>query len=195
MWDERYASEDYVFGVEPNDFLKSVAARIPQGRVLCLAEGEGRNAVFLATLGHDVTGVDTSTVGLAKAQRLAQNRNVSITTVNADLAQYQIEPQSWDAVVAIFCHVPPPVRKDLFARAVRGLKPGGVFMLEAYTPKQLEFGTGGPPTAELMMTLETLKSELAGLEMEHAVEIERTVSEGAGHHGRAAVVQVVAVKS
>ncbi len=195
MWDERYASEDYVFGVEPNDFLKSVAARIPQGRVLCLAEGEGRNAVFLATLGHDVTGVDTSTVGLAKAQRLAQSRDVSITTVNEDLAQYQIEPQSWDAVVAIFCHVPPPVRKDLFARAVQGLKPGGVFVLEAYTPKQLEFGTGGPPTAELMMTLETLKSELAGLKIDHGLEIERTVSEGAGHHGQAAVVQIVAVKS
>lgn len=194
MWDDRYAGDDYFYGTRPNDFLASVAARIPRGRVLSLAEGEGRNAVFLAEQGCQVTGVDSSAVGLTKAQRLAEHHGQSIVTDCADLGQYVIEPEGWDAVVAIFCHLPPPLRKTVFARAVRGLRPGGVFVLEAYTPKQLQFATGGPPTAELMMTLEALKEDLTGLSFDIGREIERDVVEGTGHHGRAAVVQVFAIK-
>ena len=194
MWDDRYAGDDYFYGTAPNDFLKSVADRVPRGRVLCLAEGEGRNAVFLAEQGCIVTGVDSSAVGLTKARRLAVHRGVEIETHHADLGDYDIAPQSWDAVVAIFCHLPPPVRKIVFSKAVQGLKPGGVFVLEAYTPKQLDFGTGGPPTAELMMSLDALKTELGGLTFDIGRECECPVIEGTGHHGQAAVVQVVARK-
>lgn len=193
-WDQRYALDEYVYGTEPNDFLKQVAPRIPLGPVLCLAEGEGRNAVHLAERGHAVTAVDQSAAGLAKAQRLATMRGVEMHVGQADLADYVIEAGQWSGVVAIFMHLPPALRAEVLARAVRGLAPGGVLVLEAYTPAQLEHRTGGPPTAELMMTLEELKTELAGLHLEHAVELEREIHEGRLHDGLSAVVQVLGVR-
>jgi SAM-dependent methyltransferase len=195
MWDERFSEPGYAYGTEPNDFLVSVAERIPKGRVLSLAEGEGRNAAFLAGLGHDVTAVDTSSVGLAKAENLARDRGVSITTVNADLAGFVIEPAIWQGIVSIYCHLPPNIRADLHRRCVAGLAPSGVFILEGFTPRQLEHGTGGPKNVELLMEPHDLRKELAGLDLEIAHEIVRTVSAGKYHGGNAAVVQVLAVKS
>lgn len=194
MWDERYATPGYVYGTEPNDFLASVAARIPRGRVLSIADGEGRNGVYLATLGHDVTSVDASSVGLAKAERLAATRGVHITTVVADLAEYVIAPGAWEGIVSIFCHLPRPLRQQLHAQVVRGLAPGGLFVLEAYSVDQLRHKTGGPSSAELLLTLDAARAELAGLELIHAVELERQVQEGLFHDGLSAVVQVVARK-
>jgi 2-polyprenyl-3-methyl-5-hydroxy-6-metoxy-1,4-benzoquinol methylase len=194
MWDGRYSSEDYVYGTAPNDFLVSVADQIPKGRVLSLAEGEGRNAVYLAGLGHKVLAVDSSAVGLSKAQRLAKERNVDIETWVADLADFAIAAEGWDAIVSIFCHLPSGIRSSVHHKVVAGLRPGGVLVLEAYTPTQLKFKTGGPPTADMMMTLDSLRTELAGLRFIHARELERDVIEGKLHTGRGAVVQVVAVK-
>lgn len=194
MWDQRYNTADYIYGTRPNDFLVDVAGRIPSGRVLCLAEGEGRNAVFLAEQGHEVVAVDASTVGLEKAKKLARVRGVSIETVVADLAEYEIDENSFDAVVSIFAHVPKAIRAPLHRRIVGGLKPGGVLVLEAYTPDQIACGTGGPPDVELTMTLHALRDELRGLEFRHAVELRRDVIEGSLHTGTGAVVQVVAVK-
>jgi 2-polyprenyl-3-methyl-5-hydroxy-6-metoxy-1,4-benzoquinol methylase len=194
MWDQRYNTADYVYGTRPNDFLVDVAGRIPPGRVLCIAEGEGRNAVFLAELGHDVVAVDASTVGMQKAQKLAQDRGVTIETVVADLADYAIEENSFDAIVSIFAHVPPVIRGPLHRKIVSGLKPGGMLVLEAYTPEQIAYGTGGPPVAELTMSLQALEDELRGLEFSHAVELTRDVVEGSLHTGLGAVVQVVAIK-
>lgn len=193
-WDERYAAEDYVYGTDPNTFLAEAARNLAPGRALCLGEGEGRNAAHLAGLGHAVLAVDASAVGLAKAERLARSRGLAVETRVADLADFAIEPESWDVVVSIFCHVPAPLRRDLHRRVVAGLKPGGRFILEAYTPRQLEFRTGGPPVAELMMSLAELREELAGLEFPHALELEREVVEGRLHGGMGAVVQVVALK-
>jgi SAM-dependent methyltransferase len=195
MWDQRYAVEEYVYGTTPNDFLAAQAPRLPRGRALCLAEGEGRNAVYLAEQGYDVVAVDASQQGMAKAQRLAAERGVRIETQVADLAGYAIPVGTWDLIVSIFCHLPPPVRRPLHHAAVLGLRPGGAFLLEAYTPRQLEFGTGGPPTAELLMSLPSLREELKGLSFVHAVETEREVIEGRLHTGRAAVVQVLALKT
>ncbi len=194
LWNERYSAEEYVFGTEPNDFLVEAARNIPPGRVLCLGEGEGRNAVHLAGLGHDVLAVDAAMVGLAKANKLARSRGVTLRTRFADLGRFPIEPGSWDLIVSIFCHMPSEARAGLHQRVAAGLKPGGLFILEAYTPRQLEFGTGGPPVAELMMTLAALREELAGLQFLHAVELDRDVLEGSLHTGRGAVVQVVARK-
>lgn len=193
-WNERYDTEGFVYGREPNAFLAGVSAMMPPGDVLCLAEGEGRNAVFLARQGHRVLAVDSSAVGLAKAARLAEEHGVRIETLTADLADLVIEPGRWDAIVSIFCHVPPPIRRTLHRQAAAGLRPGGLFVLEAYTPAQLEFRTGGPPTVELLMTLADLREELAGLEFLQAREIERDVVEGRLHTGRGAVVQIVARK-
>jgi SAM-dependent methyltransferase len=192
MWDDRFDTAEYVYGTAPNDFLVEAAALIPPGPVLSLAEGEGRNAVYLAERGHPVTAVDASAVGLAKAERLAAARGVAITTVHADLATWPIAPGAWSGIVSVFCHLPPAVRAPLHAAVTQGLAAGGVFVCEAYTPAQLAFGTGGPRDVALLVTLDALRAELAGLEFLVAREVERDLHEGALHQGRSAVVQVVA---
>jgi SAM-dependent methyltransferase len=192
MWDERYSSKDYVYGTAPNDFLRSVADRIPKGRILSLGEGEGRNSVYLAACGFAVLGVDSSAVGLGKARKLAAERGVRIDTLVADLTGYNIQPDGWDGIVSIFCHLPSATRRVLHRNVVAGLRPGGAFVLEAYTPAQLQFGTGGPSSEDMLMTLKVLRIELQGLVFEHGAELERPVLEGRYHTGRAAVVQVLA---
>ncbi|MFN5398040.1 MAG: SAM-dependent methyltransferase, partial [Pseudanabaena sp.] len=122
MWDERFSSLEYIYGTEPNDFLVSVASKIPQGKVLCLADGEGRNGTYLASLGCKVVAVDGSSVGLAKAQKLAQAKQVEITTIHADLADFVIEPQTWDGIVSIFCHLPSELRAKVYSQVAQGLK-------------------------------------------------------------------------
>ena len=194
MWDERYSGETYAYGTEPNDFLIEMSGQLPTGKILCLGEGEGRNAVWLAQQGHEVTAVDASSVGLKKAQRLANSRGVQIKTVHADLSTFVVDSGTWDGVVSIFCHLPPGLRADVHRRCVAGLRPGGVMLLEAYTPRQLDYATGGPPTVELMMDSETLRIELAGLEFLHLRECERGIHEGPFHDGIGAVVQAVARK-
>ena len=194
MWDQRFAQDAYVYGREPNEFLKKSCRELKTGRVLCLADGEGRNGVYLAEQGHAVTSVDASSVGLDKANKLASERGVKINTIIADLEDFNIECEDWDAIVSIFFHLSIPVRRILHKKVVRGLRPGGVFILEAYTPDQIEFGTGGPRTTDLLMNLDALKSELNGLVFDHAQEIKREIIEGTLHTGMSAVVQVVASK-
>lgn len=192
-WDERYSTDEYVYGKEPNDFVREQATTIPpEARVLCLAEGEGRNAVFLAGLSHRVVAVDQSKVGLEKARKLAAERQVTVETVVGDLAELRIEPGGWDAIVSVWCHVPTDVRRDLHRRVVEGLRPGGVLILEAYTPRQLGYGTGGPPDPDRLMTLAGLREELEGLALEVAEETEREIHEGAKHDGLSHVVRIVA---
>lgn len=192
FWNDRYAVAGHVYGEAPNAFVAEVAPQIPGGPVLCLAEGEGRNAVHLATLGHPVAAVDQSEVGLAKARRLAGARGVEIETVVADLANYSIAAGAWAGIVATFAHLPPALRRWVHRDVVTGLQPGGVFILEAYTPAQLAFDTGGPKSPELLMTLAGLREELSGLQFQIARELERDVIEGAGHTGRGAVVHILA---
>lgn len=194
FWNERYAAPDYAYGEAPNAFLGEACVHLPEGPVLCLAEGEGRNAVFLAARGHRVTAIDQSEIGLAKARRLAAKQGVEVETVHADLGDFRIEPESWGGIVAIFAHLPPPLRRRVHREAVAGLKPGGVFVLEAYAPAQLAYGTGGPKVPELLMALPDLREELTGLEMLLAREVERDVIEGSFHTGRGAVVQIVGRK-
>lgn len=194
MWNQRYNQPDYVYGTLPNDFLKSVENSIPRGKLLSLGEGEGRNAVYLAALGFNVTAVDSSDVGLEKARRLAAEKSVKLTSVTADLGEYQIQPNSWDAIVSIFCHVPSAIRVPLHQAVVRGLKPGGVFVLEAFTPRQIDMKTGGPNLPDMLMTLASLRQELAGLEFIQAAELDRNVVEGKFHTGQAAVVQILGIK-
>ena len=192
FWNDRYAGAGYVYGQAPNAFVTEMARHIPTGPVLCLAEGEGRNAAHLATFGHSVTAVDQSEVGLTKARRLAAVRGIVIQTVVANLGDYRIVPGAWAGIIATFAHLPPTLRRGVHAAAAQGLQAGGVFILEAYTPAQLAFGTGGPKAPELLMTLAALREELAGLEFLVAREVERDISEGESHTGRSAVVQVVA---
>jgi SAM-dependent methyltransferase len=193
-WESRYGStEAYLYGTEPNDFLRASVEGLPAGDVLCLADGEGRNGVHLATLGHRVTSVDLTESGLAKAARLATERGVELTTVVADLADYDLGTDRWDLIVSIFAHTPPPVRAGVHASIAGALRPGGRLVLEAYTPDQIGRGTGGPPVPQLTMTLEGLRQELTGMRIEHGLETVRSVVEGPGHTGEGAVVQVIAI--
>ena len=191
MWDDVYDTDDYVYGKEPNEFLRDNYTSIPMGRVLCLAEGEGRNAVYLAGKGYDVTAVDSSKVGLVKAERLALEKGVDINIVHSDLADFDLGEQLWDGVVSIFCHLPPSVRKAVYQGVERGLKAEGRLLLEGYTPRQLMHQTGGPPVPEMMVSEEIIRAELPGLVFEHLEELDRDIREGSKHVGLGAVVQAI----
>lgn len=194
MWDERYSAEEYVYGTAPNKFLEENVNFIPKGKVLSLAEGEGRNAVFLAKQGYSVTAVDASLVGLEKARKLAKDNGVVIEFIHADLEEYDIGENRWDGIVSIFCPVPSVLRKELHKKVVAGLKQNGVLLLEAYTPNQLRYGTGGGSSEDSMMSKESLSLELADLKFSHLIELERDVVEGIYHTGLGAVVQAIASK-
>ncbi len=195
MWDQRYAEPGFAYGTDPNDFLRERAARFPpRGRVLSVAEGEGRNAVFLAGFGHSVTAVDQSAVGLAKAARLAAERKVALETRQADLTSFDVGNAVWDGIVSIWAHLPAEARRIFHRRCVAALKPNGVFLLEAYSPRQLSMGTGGPPTPALLMPLADVQKELSGLTFEVAREIQREIHEGAHHNGPSWVIQILGVK-
>lgn len=200
MWDERYGADEFAYGKEPNDFLRAQVDRLPEGDVLLLAEGEGRNAVFVAEHRRNleihgrVVAVDLSEKGTEKTLKLAAERGVEVEAITADLAEYTIGEGCWAAIVSIWGHMPPPIRKQVHAAAVKGICSGGVFLLEAYRPEQLEFRTGGPPVEAMMMTRAGLEQELAGLNFEILEDVERHVSEGAHHDGVSATVQVLGVK-
>jgi SAM-dependent methyltransferase len=194
MWDERYSAEEFAYGKTPNQFLQDNYQHIPQGTVLSLAEGEGRNAVFLAKQGYRVTAVDASQVGLQKAQKLAEENGVSIELIQADLAAFDLGENRWDGIVSIFFPLPSALRKELHKKVVAGLKPNGVFLVEAYTPEQLKYGTGGGKSADSLQTKESLSLELNGLKFRHLIELERDVVEGIYHTGLGAVVQAIATK-
>ena len=195
MWNERYANDTYAYGTEPNDFLRQHAAQLPVGKTLCIGEGEGRNAVYLASLGHQVTALDASDVGLAKAKKLADQNGVTIETVHADLATYTFDVGAWDVIVSIFCHLPAAMRIRVHKQIPEALRPGGIFILEAYSPQQLEYATGGPPVKEMMMDLCSLKQELSELKFTHEAELVRDINEGEFHKGTGAVTQVISVRS
>jgi SAM-dependent methyltransferase len=193
LWDTRYAGEQFMYGTEPNDYLRERVDVLPTGgAVLCLAEGEGRNAVFLAARGFAVTGVDGSAVGLAKAQRLAAAKGVQLHTVVGDLRAFELGTARWDAIVSIWCHLPPDLRALLHPKIVLALRPGGVLLLEHYHPRQLEFGTGGPPDPTLLMTRHELEQSFGALTPLHVFEGERVVHEGHGHAGPSYVTQFLA---
>ena len=154
FWDSRFGGPEYVYGTEPNDLLREQASLLPlPGPILSLAEGEGRNAVFLASRGYRVTAMDSSAVGLGKARLLAAARGVEIETVHADLADFDLGIERWGGVVSIWCHLPSVLRADVHARIRRSMKPGGVFLLEHYHPRQIPYNTGGPKDPDLLVTL------------------------------------------
>lgn len=195
MWDERYQQDAFVYGDAPNDFLAEHVGFLKPGSCLCLAEGQGRNAVWLAGQGFSVTAVDQSAVGMERAQDLAQRRGVELLTDVADLADYDLGVERWDNIVSIFGHLPSKLRRDVHRRVVAALKAGGICLIEAYTPDQLgTAGTGGPPDADMMPTSDLLAVELAGLEIVFTREIVREVNEGEFHKGEGAVVQFIARK-
>lgn len=195
MWDKRYDKPEYVYGTEPNDFLKENNKYFKDGTILSLGEGEGRNAVFLAETARKVIGIDSSKVGFKKAQALAKKEGVSIITEIADLSEYDPGENLYSGIVSIFCHLSSEVRIDLHKRCASALKPGGIFLLEGFIPDQISRGTGGPNDPDMMHSLKELRETFPEFEIIFAEELVRVLKEGPSHEGDAAVVQFIARKT
>ena len=196
FWDKRFATETYIFGTEPNAFLTSHRALFERGmRVLAVADGEGRNGVWLAQQGCDVLSVDISPLGIEKARKLAQQRQVSVRFECADLMQWQWPQGEFDAVVCIFIQFASPAdRKLLFDGFRTALKPGGVVLMEGYGVKQLQYSSGGPGKLENLYTVDMLREAFENWEIESVREYEAALDEGPKHSGMAALVDLVARK-
>ena len=195
MWDERYQTPEYIFGDQPCQWLIMNQHRLPQsGRALALGDGEGRNGVFLAELGFEVTSVDLSEVGLSKARDLARKRGVTIQTVQTDLEHYEIEAESQDLIVSIYCPLPDAIRKLVHERAEVALKPGGLFILEAFHHSQLKYQSGGPKTTDLLYDLDALLDDFQTLQILEAFDGLCYLDEGARHSGIGHIVRLVLQK-
>lgn len=196
FWDQRFAAPEYIFGTEPNRFLAGQAARLrPDMRVLDVACGEGRNAVWLAAQGCRVTGFDISPLALAKARRLAGQRGVAVDLRECAVDHWQWEPAAFDAVVCIFIQfAEPEQRARLFQGFFDTLAPGGLVLLQGYTPKQLQYRTGGPGQLSHLYTATMLREAFARFEVLELLEHEQDLAEGTKHVGRSALVDLVARK-
>lgn len=198
FWSARYrdAGEDYLFGTAPNRFLATQAGRFGADmRVLSVADGEGRNAVWLAEQGCRVTATEISPVALEKAGKLARSRHVEVAWQQADILNWEWPVEAYDAVVGIFIQFATPAEQP---RQIGGMKqavkPGGLLFLQGYTPKQLEFRTGGPSTADNLYTADLLREWFADWEIVFLHEHEDTIEEGTAHVGRSALIDLVARK-
>jgi cyclopropane fatty-acyl-phospholipid synthase-like methyltransferase len=195
-WETRFRSPDYVFGTAPNAFLKAQAHRLHPGQTaLSVADGEGRNGVWLAEQGLDVLAVDFSPAALAKAQALAQKRGVKLRTEIADLTNWRWPEAAFDVIAAIFMQIVfPAERAALFTNLKRALKPGGLLLMQGYRVEQLTYRTGGPPEPERLYTralLEEAFGDMAELEIR---EHDSAINEGTGHVGMSALIDLIAKK-
>ncbi len=195
QWQTRYSGPDYTFGKEPSAFLKSQAHRLRPGqRVLAVADGEGRNGVWLAEQGLDVLAIDFSPTALAKAQALAAERGATLRTELADVTTWHWPQAAFDVVVAIFAFVPAEQRQALFANFKRALKRGGLLLMQGYRPEQINYRTGGPPDAARLYTRALLEAEFGDMTELDIREHDSAISEGARHVGLSALIDLVARK-
>jgi len=196
MWDKRFAQPGYLFGTEPARFLRDNSQYLkPGSRAIAVADGEGRNSVFLASRGLNVVAMDGSPVAVEKARALAQERGVEVDFNVSDISDWDWAPAAYDLVVAVFIQFTGPQGRDqVFAGIKRTLKPGGILMLHGYTVEQLQHGTGGPPFKENLYTLPILERAFADMDILRLEAYERDVDEGRGHSGRSALVDLIARK-
>lgn len=195
-WDARFAGEDYHFGTAPNIFLASQEALVRPGMsVLCVADGEGRNSVWLAKHGTRVTAFDISPVGVGKAKRLAREAGVEVDYHLADINTWDWDTAQYDLVVVIFIQfLAPPERAKAFEGIARAVAPGGLLIMQGYRPKQVEYGTGGPPVPENLYTEALLREAFRDLEILQLVEHDAVLDEGPRHRGMSALIDLVARK-
>ncbi|MFO1272845.1 MAG: class I SAM-dependent methyltransferase [Rubrivivax sp.] len=193
-WNRRYAGEGFLFGTEPNAWLREHAQAFPAGgRLLCVADGEGRNSVWLARQGFRVDAFDVADQAVAKARAFARREGVSVDYAVMDCDAVAWPEAAYDGVAAIFIQfADPALRARLFERIVRCLRPGGVLVLQGYTPRQLEYKTGGPPWVEHLYTEAMLREAFAAMTILELREYEAEVHEGSGHRGRSALIGLVA---
>lgn len=195
FWNARYKKSGFRFGIEPNEYLVQQCKDIPfNGKALCLADGEGRNGVWLAKQGFNVTSVDISSEGMAKAKKLADEQGVSIQFDVADIKFYPFELQEFDLVVSIFFHTPSLLRQEIHQKVIKSLKPGGTFILESYAPAQISQRTGGPKEVELLLNLTDVLKDFSTCIVKHQFSGTRIVIEGDAHQGNAYVTQLTVKK-
>ena len=193
-WNKRFEGEGYVFGTEPNAYLREQAFRWrPGSRLLCVADGEGRNSVWLAAQGMVVDAFDISEVGVAKARKLAAMSGVSVEYSVADCDSWPWPTDTYDGIAAIFVQfADPTMRERLFANVIRSLKVGGLLVLQGYSPKQLEYKTGGPSLLSHLYTEEMLRTAFASTELLELRAYDADLAEGTRHRGRSALIGLVA---
>jgi len=197
FWDKRFSQAEYVFGKDPNAYLKNQVAKYinPGANVLCVADGEGRNSVWLAKQGMVVEAFDISPVAVEKARQLANDQHVAVAINVASTYGWGWKPKHYDLIAAIFIQFANPnMRVDLFAQMRDSLKPGGYLILQGYTPKQLDYKTGGPPSIDHLYTTELIQDLLSGMQICDWQEYETEIHEGEGHHGMSALMGVVVRK-
>jgi len=194
QWDERYARTEYIYGTEPNTFLKEQLASLRPGKILFPAEGEGRNAVYASSLGWQSDAFDQSTEGQKKAIQLANLKSVSLNYYIQALDRWNPEPGQYDCIALIFVHLPEQLRQQVHHAVIKALKPGGILILEAFTLNQLPRTSGGPKNAELLFSKAMIESDFKELTFTNFSETRTILNEGPLHQGLADVLQLVANK-
>lgn len=193
-WNERYARPGYIYGTEPNHFLKNILAELKPGRILFPAEGEGRNAVYAASLGWKTDAFDQSIEGQNKAIKLADQKKVSVNYLIQSLVEWNPEPDQYDCIALIFVHMPEALRKQVHKAVVKALKPGGILILVAFSVNQLPLESGGPKSIELLFTLDQIKCDFDNLSNLQIRETQVILDEGPLHQGLAEVIQITGLK-
>lgn len=195
FWNERYQVKDYIFGIEPNDFIRAVTpAATAAQKAYAPADGEGRNGVYLASLGYDVTTTDVANLAIDKAMALASQKGVSVNAMVGDALNPPFADESFDLIIVSFMHFMPKDHHHFMAQNIRLLKKGGLFIMEGYTIDQIPLTSGGPKNPDMMMSAESLIDTFAGFEIILLQETRRHLSEGPRHQGEAATVQIMARK-
>jgi SAM-dependent methyltransferase len=194
QWDERYARQEYIYGTEPNNFLKEKLRSVKPGRILFPAEGEGRNAVYAAGLGWETDAFDQSVEGSKKALQLASQNNVQINYLIQSLDDWNPESDHYDCIALIFVHLPEELRKRVHQSAIKALKPGGILILEAFTINQLSRTSGGPKMPELLFTSDQIKNDFINTSELEIIETQVILNEGPLHQGIADVIQLTCHK-
>lgn len=191
-WDQRYSAEEFYYGLEPNEFFRDMITSLSGGKILVPADGEGRNGVFAARQGWDVTAVDYSAEGRRKALHLAALHGVELDYVLADLVEYPFPKDHFDAAGIIFCHMPPAERRIFHRKVMTSLRPGGMLFLEAFNKKQIGNTSGGPGQVVMLYDEATLREDFSGMEIVFCHELRLDLSEGENHRGEAEVVRLLA---
>lgn len=194
FWNERYAEKEFAYGKEPNQFLKDNLHHLSKGKILFVAEGEGRNAVFVAQNGFEVVAFDYSESAKSKALTLAKEQNVQIDYVVSDVMDVSFEPESFDAIVFIFAHFPAVIRKQAHQKLVSFLKPGGKIIFEAFEKNQLQFTSGGPKELAMLFSEDEVKNEFLSINFNFLETVIIALEEGPFHQGKGAVIRFIGTK-
>ncbi len=194
FWNDRYSSEDFIYGKKPNEFFKSEIDKLPPGHLLLPCEGEGRNAVYAAKLNWTVDAFDQSDKGKKKCEVLASENKVAVNYTVADAVEIELGEDKYDMIALIFAHFPSSIRKQIHQKCSKALKPGGLLLLEAFTPSQLNNQSGGPKDMDMLYTTDLLQKDFANLNIKYLEELSVDLSEGQHHSGKGDVVRLLAVK-